>query len=94
MIERLKMCKEEAEQKVKAHVYERKQSQTRIESVFPAYEIALLDRYLKYKGNIRVFIRARPILPNDFKAYGGTPEEFKQIESQLVIPNSQQIEIC
>lgn len=62
---------------------------TRLDSVYPPYEQELLDRYLKYKGNIRVFIRARPILANDFKAYGGTRDSFSAIEKQLTIPNDQ-----
>lgn len=61
----------------------------RVENRYPVYEKELLDRYLKYKGNIRVFVRARPILPNDFSAYSGTRESFDQIQSQLMIPNSQ-----
>lgn len=61
----------------------------RLDVVYPAYEKELLDRYLKYKGNIRVFVRARPILPNDFKAYSGTRDSFDVIERQILIPNSQ-----
>ena len=36
----------------------------------------LLNLYLELKGNIRVFVRCRPILPIDFKAYEGTKESF------------------
>lgn len=46
---------------------------------FPGYERQLLNTYLEYKGNIRVFIRSRPILRIDYKAYGGTPETFERI---------------
>ena len=51
----------------------------RVEERYPAYEKELLDLYLRYKGNIRVFVRARPILPNDFTAYAGTRESFDLI---------------
>lgn len=46
----------------------------RVARVYPAYEKELLDRYLASKGNIRVFIRVRPILKNDYTAYAGTPD--------------------
>ena len=46
---------------------------------FPAYERQLLDTYLEYKGNIRVFIRSRPILPNDFKAYDLSKEDSERL---------------
>lgn len=48
----------------------------RREQFYPNFEKRLLDQYLKLKGNIRVFLRIRPILPNDFKAYEGTRESF------------------
>ena len=89
MIAVKKKEKEEVKAKVETKMHMLEQSVNRLDKVFPAYETALLDRYLKCKGNIRVFIRVRPILPNDFKAYGGTPEQLKQIEGQLMIPNSQ-----
>ena len=47
---------------------------------FPQYQKDLLNKYLEYKGNIRVFIRSRPILPIDYKAYNGTMEAFKELE--------------
>jgi hypothetical protein len=65
----------------------------RKEQFYPAYERRLLDQYLELKGNIRVFVRVRPILSNDFKAYDGSKESFAIIEKQLRIPNSQQIEL-
>jgi len=46
--------------------------QARKEHYYPKYEKHLLNQYLEYKGNIRVFVRVRPILSQDFKAYGGT----------------------
>lgn len=61
--------------------------------MYPAYEKELLDRYLASKGNIRVFIRVRPILKNDFSAYNGTRDSFAVIEKQINIPNAQQIEL-
>ena len=42
---------------------------------------------MEYKGNIRVFIRSRPILPIDFKAYGGTRESFEKLEEKTKIIN-------
>ena len=57
--------------------------------MYPEYEKELLDRYLQYKGNIRVFVRARPILPNDYKAYAGSRDSFEAFEQQIYIPNSQ-----
>jgi hypothetical protein len=44
----------------------------RREQYYPKYEKHLLNQYLEYKGNIRVFVRIRPILSQDFKAYNGT----------------------
>lgn len=58
-----------------------------------AYEKELLNKYLEYKGNIRVFIRSRPILPIDFKAYEGTRESFDRIEKAITIHNERQIEL-
>lgn len=52
----------------------------RREHFFPNFEKKLLDQYLKLKGNIRVFLRIRPILSNDFKAYEGSRESFTQLE--------------
>ena len=43
------------------------------------YEKELLNKYLEYKGNIRVFVRLRPTIPIDFKAYDGTKESFDKI---------------
>ena len=61
--------------------------QWRKEHFFPQFEKELLDKYLEYKGNIRVFIRSRPILPIDFKAYGGTRESFEKLEEKTKIIN-------
>jgi hypothetical protein len=36
---------------------------------YPSYEKSLLNKYLEAKGNIRVFVRVRPLLKNDFTAY-------------------------
>ena len=55
---------------------------------YPVYEKELLNRYLEAKGNIRVFVRVRPILKNDFKAYEGNKASFSQFEEQLRMPNS------
>lgn len=60
----------------------------RKEQFYPAYEKRLLDQYLELKGNIRVFVRVRPILANDFKAYEGTRESFAVIEKSIKIPNA------
>ena len=54
---------------------------------YPDYEKELLARYLKYKGNIRIFVRVRPILSNDFLAYEGTRESFNDIEKKIKLPN-------
>ena len=59
----------------------------RKEEYFPKYEKELLNKYLEYKGNIRVFIRSRPILPIDFKAYDGTKESFDKIQKCVKIHN-------
>ena len=48
----------------------------RREHFYPNLERQLLDQYLQLKGNIRVFVRVRPILPIDFKAYQGTRDSF------------------
>ncbi|CDW89872.1 kinesin-like motor protein heavy chain [Stylonychia lemnae] len=48
---------------------------------------------LGQKGNIRVFARVRPILPQDFKAYGGTEESFQQLTQSIKILNKTQIAI-
>ena len=60
---------------------------------FPKYEKELLNQYLEYKGNIRVFIRSRPILPIDFRAYDGTKESFEKLKNQTKIHNDKQIEL-
>jgi len=65
----------------------------RRENYFPVYEKELLNNYLEYKGNIRVFIRSRPILPIDFKAYDGTKESFSKLEKATKIYNNKQIEL-
>ncbi len=44
----------------------------RKENYYPKVMKEQLNQYLEYKGNIRVFVRVRPILGQDFKAYGGT----------------------
>ena len=82
-----------AQERITGYEEQKQEIIHRIDQIYPVYEKELLDRYLKYKGNIRVFIRARPILPNDYTAYSGTRESFDLIQSQLVIPNSQQIEL-
>jgi len=61
----------------------------RKEVFYPQYEKRLLDQYLELKGNIRVFVRVRPILPNDYKAYEGTRESFAILEKQIRIVNIQ-----
>lgn len=67
--------------------------QRRKEEFYPQFEKNLLEKYLELKGNIRVFVRVRPILSNDFKAYEGTKEQFELLEKQIRIPNNQQIEL-
>ena len=65
----------------------------RREVYMPATEKSLLNKYLEYKGNIRVFVRSRPILPIDFKAYDGTKETFAKLEKATKVYNSKQIEL-
>ena len=65
----------------------------RKEHYFPKYEKELLNKYLEYKGNIRVFIRSRPVLPIDFKAYDGTQESFDKILKATRFINDQQLEL-
>ena len=60
---------------------------------YPEYEKQLLNKYLEHKGNIRVFVRLRPILPIDFKAYDGTKESFEKIEKSMKVLNQNQIEL-
>jgi len=50
---------------------------------YPEFEKKILDQYLQLKGNIRVFVRVRPILAGDFKAYEGSKDQFEQLEQQL-----------
>ncbi len=50
---------------------------------YPEFEKKILDQYLQLKGNIRVFVRVRPILPADFKAYEGSKDSFEHLEQQL-----------
>jgi hypothetical protein len=50
---------------------------------YPEFEKKILDQYLQLKGNIRVFVRVRPILPADFKAYDGRKDSFDHLEQQL-----------
>ena len=57
------------------------------------YEKQLLNKYLEYKGNIRVFIRSRPILAIDFRAYEGSRDSFDKIEKSTSIINDKQIEL-
>ena len=61
--------------------------------LYPAFEKELLNRYLACKGNIRVFIRVRPVLSNDYSAYAGTKDQFDTLVNQIQIPNSQQISV-
>ena len=65
----------------------------RREVYMPATEKSLLNKYLEYKGNIRVFIRSRPILPIDFRAYDGTKESFEKLEKATKVYNAKQIEL-
>lgn len=60
---------------------------------FPQLEKSLLNQYLEYKGNIRVFVRVRPILSQDFKAYSGSAEQFDSLQKALQTINSSQISI-
>jgi len=53
----------------------------------------LLNLYLELKGNIRVFVRCRPILQIDYKAYEGTKESFEQMKKSLRFLNQNQLEI-
>ena len=53
----------------------------------------MLNKYLEYKGNIRVFVRSRPVLPIDYKAYEGTRDSFARIERATKINSDQQIEL-
>ena len=60
----------------------------RKENYYERYEKHLLNQYLEYKGNIRVFVRVRPFLSQDFKAYGGTQESFEQVQKAISVLNS------
>ena len=66
----------------------------RRETYFEKYEKELLNKYLEHKGNIRVFVRSRPILPIDYKAYDGTKESFARLEAATKVLNSNQIELA
>lgn len=57
------------------------------------YEKHLLNQYLELKGNIRVFARVRPILSQDYKAYGGTEQSFEMLKQAIKILNQSQIYI-
>ena len=48
---------------------------------YPKHYKDMLNEYLKKKGNIRVFVRVRPYLKQDFTAYNGTKEQFDLILS-------------
>lgn len=61
----------------------------RKETYWDVYEKELLNNYLEYKGNIRVFVRTRPILPIDYRAYDGTRESFERIQSAMKFHNDQ-----
>ena len=67
--------------------------QKRKEEFYPLYEKHLLNQYLELKGNIRVFVRLRPILPQDFKAYSGTDQSFELLQKAISILNQSQISI-
>ena len=51
----------------------------RAENYHPKVEKNLLNQYLEFKGNIRVFVRVRPLLSQDFKAYSGSTESFEAL---------------
>lgn len=63
----------------------------RKENYYPKVMKEQLNQYLEYKGNIRVFVRVRPILGQDFKAYGGTQESFEAIQKSITVIGSSQI---
>jgi len=65
----------------------------RMNEFYPVYEKELLQKYLQYKGNIRIFVRMRPILKGDFVAYDGTRDSFNELEKKIKMPNSTQIEL-
>ncbi len=52
-----------------------------------------MNEYLEYKGNIRVFVRVRPILSQDFKAYGGNDQSFEILTKCIQVNNDQQISL-
>ena len=79
-ISQLRASKEQKQEKLAELQKRKREILHRIDTVYPEYERELLDRYLEYKGNIRVFVRARPILPNDYKAYAGSRDSFDLIE--------------
>jgi hypothetical protein len=60
---------------------------------YPKLSKQLLNTYSEYKGNIRVFVRVRPFLSQDFKAYGGTQESFEQVQKSIQILGSSQLSI-
>lgn len=89
----LKQSKEDKLQKITELKSRLQMIQRRKEDYFPRLEKSLLNQYLEYKGNIRVFVRVRPLLSQDFKAYSGTAESFDQLQKSIQSLNSSQISI-
>lgn len=63
----------------------------RFAEYYPQLEKRILNRYLECKGNIRVFVRVRPVLAIDYKAYNGTKESFEKIAQATRVCNEKQI---
>ena len=92
-LEQMRRMKEQSLLSIERLEERKAQITDRRDRIYPAYEKELLDRYLMYKGNIRVFIRVRPVLENDFKAYSGSRDSFDLYQSQIKMPNAQQVEL-
>ena len=72
MKEKLAALKSKKEEElVKIRLLEETSARVKLRSdtFYPAFEKRLLDDYLRLKGNIRVFIRVRPLLKSDARAY-------------------------
>ena len=71
---------DEIETSLKAMKDQIHQIKQRSTEFYPDLEKSLLEQYLKLKGNIRVFLRVRPILAQDYKAYDGSKDSFAHLE--------------
>ena len=93
-LEGISAAKEEKLSEIKRLKAEEASVIDRRNNFYPEFEKKILDQYLQLKGNIRVFVRVRPILPADFKAYEGSKDSFEHLEQQLKLrENQQQLEL-